>query len=579
MRFDRRELLVAAGGLLGCGAAGTAAGGTRSRRAGATAGNGAQDPSGGYGPLGSVTVEGAREAVVDGDVAYVAAGDGFAVVDIADPTEPELLAEQRAVETDTDQRLVGIWDVWPWEDSLAVVGPAMYSPESPSGIALFDVSDPSDPKQVSFYPTQDAIHNTHFEDGVVYLTSRDRGRSVVMVDFSDDDPEEVGRWSPLEVDERWAEVEPSLRTLHDVYVQDGTAYLPYWDAGTWMVDVSDPEDPGALGRVGDYTLEELLAVSREESFLVARTPRGADHYATVNNDGSLLLVGGETWAIDDRTGVVGEAGRRVGGASGVDLYDVSDPTSPERLSTIEPPASFDQTTSGWFTTSHNADFRGDRLYTSWYFGGVAVHDVSDPAAPSELARWQEPRETSFWTTQAADGFYVGSSVDLSATFSVPNSSRAALYTFPDEPGSQADPPALTDVPEDLVDTGSNSRPEVDRLGASASRVAGSPDDDSTGGTDPDSGDGGDGTGQNGNGDGGTDGGGTDPGATGDGPAAGDGTDPSDTGGSGDGDTGESGNSGGEDGAGPGLGVGAALGGLAGYLLGRRAGGLTDSRRE
>ena len=577
MRFDRRELLVAAGGLLGCGVAGTAAGATRSRQVGAAGNSTGQDSSEGYGPLGSVTVEGAREAVVDGDVAYVAAGDGFAVVDIGDPAEPELLAERRAIETDTDQRLTGIWDVWPWEDRLAVAGPAAYSPELPSGVALFDVNNPADPKQVTFYPTRDAIHNTHFEDGVVYLTGRDRGRSVVMVDFSDDDPEEVGRWSPLEVDDRWAEVEPSLRTLHDVYVQSGTAYLPYWDAGTWIVDVSDPGEASALGHVGDYALEELLAIDREESFLVARTPRGADHYATVNNDGSLLLVGGETWSIDDEGGVVGEAGRRVGGASGVDLYDVSDPTSPERLSTIEPPASYDQTTGGWFTTSHNADFRGDRLYTSWYFGGVAVHDVSDPAAPEELARWQRPRETSFWTAQAADGFYVGSSTNLRATFGGPNETREALYTFPDEAGSQADPPALTDVPEDLVDIQPEELPEVDRLGASASRVVDGPTN----------GNGDDGTGQNGddgsNGetdDSGADGGetGDDGGATDDGQTTGDSDDAS----GGDpeaGDTSGSGDSGGDDGAGPGLGVGAALGGLGGYLLARRAGELTDSRGE
>jgi len=571
MKLDRRELLAAAGGLLGCGVTGAATGAARTKRVGTTTGNASQEE--GYGPLGSVRVPGAREAVVDGDLAYVAARTGFSVVDIADPTEPTVLAERSDIETDTDQRLAGIWDLWPWEDRLAVVGPALFSPDLPQGVALFDVSDPSDPQQVSFYPTEDAIHNTHFEDGIVYLTGRDRGRSVVMIDFSDDDPEEVGRWSPLDENERWAAVEPALRTLHDVYVQDGTAYLPYWDAGTWMVDVSDPGDPSALGRVSDYTLEELAAVGREESFLVSRTPLGSDHYATVNDDGSLLLVGGESWAVDDEGGVVGEAGRRIGGASGVDLYDVSDPGNPEKLSTIEPPASYDQTTEGWFTTAHNADFSGDRLYTSWYFGGVAVHDVSDPADPEELARWQRPRETSFWTAQAADGFYVASSQNIRRTFSGPNNTREALYTFPDEAGSQADPPTLTDVPEDLVDSWPDDPPEVDRLGASASRVVDSP---------------GDGNGDNGTSDGGggdtndsgTDGGeaGDDSGATDDGQTTGD-TDGGNPETDDSGDTDESNTSGGDDGSGPGLGVGAALGGLGGYLLARRTRRLSDSRDE
>jgi hypothetical protein len=585
MALDRRDMLVATGALLG-GATGATSGAVSGRTMGA-AGRTDHETTDGYGPLGSVSVPGAREAAVAGEVAYVAATDGFAVVDITDPTEPSVLAERRDIETDTEQALLGIWDLWPWEDRLAVVGPGQYSPNLPNGVALFDVSDPADPEQVAFYPTESHIHNTYFEDGIVYLTGRDPGMSVVMVDVTGDDPVEVGRWSPLDEDERWSQVEPPLRSLHDVYVQNGTAYLPYWDAGTWIVDVSDPADPSALGRVADYTFEQLAAVPREQAFIVARTPGGADHYAQVNEDGSVLLVGRESWAIDDQTGVVGEAGRRVGGAGGIDLYDVSDPANPEQLSTIEPPDSFDQTTGGWFTTSHNADIRDGRLYTSWYFGGVALFDVSDPANPAELARWQAPREASFWTAQAADGCYVASSARLSDVFGGLNDTREALYTFPDEAGSQADPPSLTDWPEDLYGQEPENRPEVDRLGASVSQVvdvSGEEPDEPADGTGSDDGandNGGessdDGAPDDGSGDdsSGDDGSGDD--SSGDDGSGDDGTpnDGSGDDGNGDDDTG----AGGEDGTGPGLGIGAALAGLGGYLFARRAGRLSDSRGE
>jgi len=557
--LDRRAFLVAAGALTGGRVAGTASATqpADSQRSTAPDSEHQSGTADSYEPLGSVDVPGARDAAVAGDVAYVAASDGFAVVDVADPQEPAILAERREIETDTSQQLLGIWDVWPWADRLVVAGPAQFSPTRPTGVALFDVSDPATPEQVAFHPTDDYIHNLHVADGVVYLTGRDDGMSVVMVDIGDDDPAEVGRWSPLDTDERWADVEPPLRLLHDVYVQDGMAYLPYWDAGTWLVDVSDPTAPVARGRVADYTFAELAAVPPEQANLVARTPRGAHHYAQVDETGSMLAVGRETWAVDDDRGVVGEAGRRVGGASGIDLYDVSDPTAPEHRASIDPPESVDQRIDRWFTTAHNFDIQGERLYSSWYFGGVAVYDVSDPASPVELARWRQPREASFWTAQAVEASvqaseggtqgetgdaFVASSADLSTVFGGLSETREALYLFPDRAGSQADPPSLTDWPEDLFGS-EPDHPPVDWAGASVSRVVdvGGQDGNQSNGTDTDSGAG-------------------DPNGTNTSEA--DDTETDDA-----------------DGDGPGMGLAAALAGLGGYLLARRTGRLSDSAGE
>ena len=70
----------------------------------------------------------------------------------------------------------------------------------------------------------------------------------------------------------------------------------------------------------------------------------------------------------------------------------------------------DPTKEGINTTPHNMDLRGDRLYTSWYDGGVKIHDVSDPGRPELLAWWRAPRRWSFWTAQyATDEFFVASS--------------------------------------------------------------------------------------------------------------------------------------------------------------------------
>jgi hypothetical protein len=424
-------------------------------------GNRVERTQSGYEPYGSVEVDGAKEAAVhhDGDVAYVAAADGFASVDISDPEEPTVMAEIRDFDTESEMAhsnapLEVIFDAWPDGDRLVVAGPANQAPGAAHGFALFDISDPAEPKQVAWYATSYHIHNSFFEDGIVYLTGSGlRQKPVVMVDVSDDEPEEIGRWSVADYSQEWADVSITSRVLHDVYVQDGVAYLPYWDSGTWLLDVSDPANPEVLSRVGDYERAELAEFTQREALQQYLIPDGNAHYAQVNDDGTIMVTGKEAWARNVN-------GDTIGGPGGFDLWDVSDKTAPEHLSHIEAPESFDQTTGGWFTTAHNADMVGDRLYTSWYFGGVKVYDVSDPANPEEIAWWRDPSETSFWTAQVANPgeTFIASTANVQAVFDGYNPTGEALYTFPDRRGTQESPQDLTDPSSDPGPTETDSTP-------------------------------------------------------------------------------------------------------------------------
>lgn len=449
--MDRRRFLGAAGGGLGLALVGSAVSGI------STGSATKQQTDSGYEPLGRVEVPGAREAAVhhDGEVAYVATGDGFAAVDIADPEEPTVLAERRDVDTGDGPEFAVAWDLWPSGDRLVVAGPAQHAPGTAQGFALFDITDPADPEQVAWYGTEHYIHNGFFEDGTVYLTGSGLPEyPLVVVDVTDDEPEERARWSIVDHDSDWESVPLSNRVLHDVYVQDEIAYLPYWDAGTWIVDVSDPADPNVLSRVGELSRDELAELFGTEVRRQATVPPGNAHYAQVNEDASILLVGTEAWEAQDPDSTDGT----IGGPGGVDLWDISDAESPALLAHIDPPESFDNTDGGWFTTAHNCDIVGNRLYCSWYYGGITVHDVSDPSEPERLAWWRDPREASFWTAQSATPgeTFVGSSTDLSGTHAVPNETREALYVFPDEAGTQANAPDLTEPPSETPTPGSTS---------------------------------------------------------------------------------------------------------------------------
>jgi len=418
-------------------------------------------PTSGYEPLGSVAVEGATEAVTtpDGETAFIAVLDGFATVDISDPATPTVLAEERDISPPgTAQVMRGVQDVKYDDGRLLVAGPANHGTDGYHGVALYDVSDPADPAFLRAFDTAYPIHNCDLSGGVAYLTGNNRDDNpLVVVDVARDEPAELARWSLFDRDEAWASVSLGLRSLHDVFVRDGYAYLAHWDAGTWILDVSDPTSPSYVADIRPHTLEDLaaldgLAVARER-----KEPPGNDHYAATNLDGTLLAVGKETWNSNFGKDQTTPGPDDPGGPSGIDLYDISDPASPEHRATIEPPPTADTNINGVWTTAHNFELAAGHLYSSWYRGGVMVHDLSDPANPERVRYFRRSSTTSFWTAQlAAPGeAVVASSRANPSDLSAPG----RLYTFPDVArATPTETPPTTDSPTPTGETTAGATP-------------------------------------------------------------------------------------------------------------------------
>jgi hypothetical protein len=405
--------------------------------------------SGDYGPLGVVDVPGAREAVVDGTIVYVATGDGYATVDVSDPTDPRVLVRRTELRSDDEGGpLVNVQDVKVDGDTLVVAGPAHPRRDALAGLLVVDVSDPATPVERGFFATDYPVHNCDLVDGRAYLTGNDGDRNaLVVVDVGPSDPVEIGRWSLLDEDDAWRGVSANRRTLHDVTVHDGVAVCAHWDAGTWLIDVADPTAPSVLGTVEAPAPDDLATDGPAPGV----TGPGNHHYATLSD--GLLAVGKETFGVPVDDDGDGTTERIVGGPGGVDLWELSDPTAPTRRATIPPPVSDDPTFQGTWTTAHNLDLEGGTLYTSWYQGGVKRHDVSNPLTPVEESWWLAPDEASFWTARAgesgAPGWFVASSRGVG---DVPG----RLYTFPDSAGTQAEPPTLgseTRTPSEAANVG------------------------------------------------------------------------------------------------------------------------------
>ena len=410
----RRRTLLRSLGLAGVtGAAGTASAHPLPTGVGATP---ATTPTGGE-PLGTLDLAGARELVTspDGHTAYVATGRGIALVDLVSPSAPRLLAERTELLADSaDGPMQIVQDLAVVEDRLLVAGPA-HSAEGASGVVVFDVSDRENPRRTAAVELDTQIHNCDFDGRYAYVTANGRETNPLVV-VDTDRGEEVGTWSLLDANERWAEVESALWPLHDVWVQSESAYLAYWDAGTWIVDISDPADISPVSRVRGRDRATIAAV--DDPWTERTESPGNDHFVTVDEAAELLAVGGESWDRDDDG---------TGGPSGIELFDISDPTAPESLATIDPPPSSDPTPGGVLTTAHNFELTEGRLYSAWYNGGVRVHDVREPTRPREIFRWRDAATTSFWTAQRAAGCFVASNTTALGG----NDITPSVYTFPD----------------------------------------------------------------------------------------------------------------------------------------------------
>ncbi len=397
-----------------------------------------------YEPLARLRLAGTKELVTsaDGKTGYAAVTDGYATIDFSTPSQPTVLAERRELLAEHENGpLRQVHDVAIDGDRLLVVGPANPVPDGLNAVVLVDISDPAAPQQIAVRETDFPIHNCDLQDGHAYLTANGApGNPLVILDVRDG-IREVGRWSLFDHDDRWENVPSSLRALHDVWIQDDIAYLAHWDAGTWLVDVSDPADPRVLSNVGGINVGTLADLDRTEANRESTTTPGNSHCVATDADATLMAVGRETWAIDDGA---------TGGPSGIDLYDCTDPSAPEQLASIEPPPSPEPTFGGVWTTTHNFGFAEGVLYSSWYQGGVKRHDVSDPResswAPREQSWWRAPDDARFWTAQAAvpGEYFVAADMGVGGgTGTV--AADAGVYVFPDTAGTQSPPPdpALT----------------------------------------------------------------------------------------------------------------------------------------
>lgn len=288
---------------------------------------------------------------VDGrDYAYVGTwgacqgcyGDRMYAWDVTDPARP-VLTDSVMV----DARVVN--DVTVNEAGTLAVITREQASSRRNGIVILDLADPAHPQVASEYweTLTGGVHTTFIDGDYVYAV-HDGTSDLHIIDISDPrEPEEVGRWGVPTYPGKY---------LHDVWVEDGLAYLAYWDDGLIILDVGN----GMRG--GTATRPEFVGQARYR-YEWRGGEYGNTHMAVpyTNRAGrKYVFVGDEIFPPTFNANEVTIPGGYL------HVFDVTDLESPREIARYEIPEA----------GSHNIWVHDDTLYIAYYNAGLRALDVS-----------------------------------------------------------------------------------------------------------------------------------------------------------------------------------------------------------
>jgi choice-of-anchor B domain-containing protein len=286
-----------------------------------------------------------------------------------------------------------IWGLAVNDAEIAVIGSTM-------GTHFIDVTDPSNPTEITDAFVPGAVQGTnivhrdyHDFGGYLYTVCDESSNSTLqIIDISDlpnsvnvvyDSNDILNRAHNIFIDSASARIyasgvrrngisgftniqvidisDPTAPVVlnnyndipysHDVYVEDDIVYSNCGNDGFFVVDFTDATNPIILGSMSTYTQQ------------------GYNHSGWLANDKQHYYLADETFNRDMK------------------VVDVSDFDDISVLSTFNA----EQTLA---TIPHNLIVRCDVLYVSYYFEGIQIYDISDPANPVRTHFYDTSTETN-----------------------------------------------------------------------------------------------------------------------------------------------------------------------------------------
>ncbi|MCH7761706.1 T9SS type A sorting domain-containing protein [candidate division TA06 bacterium] len=249
----------------------------------------------------------------DGQYAYVAAlGDGLIILDVlTNPNNPTI---------------VGRFNPGDEIKDVKVQGNKAYLASDLTGMRVVDISNPMNPIEDTLYDSLGGVHNVTVSGNRAYLCTSANGVPMYILDITDPtNPTFLGSYYG------------GSSFIHDVFVENDTAYVSHWGLGLRIVDVTNPASPveiGAYNYGGSRTHNAFLS----------------GQYCYIEDE---IIPGGF-----------------------MRVVDVSDPTVPFEAD------SFIYSDSDPDGYAHNIYVQGNYAHISYASDGVVIADISDPLNPT-----------------------------------------------------------------------------------------------------------------------------------------------------------------------------------------------------
>jgi hypothetical protein len=267
-----------------------------------------------------------------------------------------------------------------------------------AGVVFTDVSDPRNPRQLSFVLTRAnaQTHGLDIDDRYVYAcaempqsrTDVGSNHEIVIIDYANStNPQIVGAFhvQGQHVGETFAPQDllnpdgtPQKVWCHEIYYAQNRIYVAYRDAGMIILDVTDRTNPTQILRydwVPPYNGGGLGAAHSVVPLLPdpSKLP-------------TLVVTTDENFSCPSGFGRI---------------FDISDATSPQILSTYRIPSTDDNynfATGTWICPSGQQtvhlpwfDYRSSSLlYQTWYAQGFRVFNLLNPYEPKEVGYYVSP---------------------------------------------------------------------------------------------------------------------------------------------------------------------------------------------
>jgi hypothetical protein len=282
-------------------------------------------------------------------------GDRIYAIDVSNPANPvitdSIVANSRSMN-----------DLMTTEDGKWLIFTREGAADRRNGIVIASTADPAHPKPVAeftdgvtagvhsaFVYTQPR-HGTH-----VYLTNGSTG-SLNIIDINDPmKPKRVGEWRSRET--------RAGRSLHDIDVKDGLAYVSYWSDGLVILDVGNGIKGGSPS---NPTLVSNYRYNAEALYPGAAADYGPGFISgthTAWRHKNYVFIADEVFPPFAPTGTWDVGSIRAYGR--LQVVDVSDIEKPKSVAWYEPE----------YGGVHNVWAEGDTLYVGAYNAGFHAFDV------------------------------------------------------------------------------------------------------------------------------------------------------------------------------------------------------------